>query len=444
LKTNPDAPVARDEALVPREETLPQEAEEAPSREDAPREERPRRKAWPWIAGIAVAILLAVLFSARASQNKKATAAAAKKEAASRPVPVVGAAAKTGDLGVYINGLGTVTPINTVTVRSRVDGQLVRVAFHEGQIVSAGDLLAEIDPRPFQVQLMQAEGQKAKDEATLANARVDLARYEVLVKEDSISGQQLDTQAATVRQLEASIKSDQAQVESAKLNLVYCRITAPNSGQVGLRLVDAGNMVHATDPNGLVVITQLQPISVLFTVPADRLPQVLQQMGAGKRLSVDAYDRDMKTRLETGAVLAVDNQIDQTTGTVKIKAIFDNETRALYPNQFVNARLLVDTLKGATLVPAAAIQRSPQTSFVYVVKADSSVEMRPVEVSLTEGDETAVGKGIAPGEVVVVEGVDRLQPGSKVALNAPGGSPQGGGARPSREPSPRSPRKTKA
>ena len=392
-----------------------------------------------WGVGIGAAVLVAILFSVRAGQQKKARAVAAKKEAASRPIPVTGAAAKTGDLGVYISGLGTVTAINTVTVRSRVDGQLLRVAFHEGQLVHEGDLLAEIDPRQFQVQLMQAEGQRAKDEATLQNARVDLARYEVLVKEDSISRQQLDTQAATVRQLEASIKSDQSQVESAKLNLAYCRITAPISGQVGLRLVDAGNMVHVSDSNGLVVITQLQPITVLFTVPADRLPQVLQQMKTGKRLEVDAYDRDMKNRLAVGTVLAVDNQIDQSTGTVRIKAIFDNETSVLYPNQFVNARLLVDTLKGATVIPAAAIQRSPQTAFVYVVKADSTVDMRPVEVELTEGDQTAIQKGVAPGEVVVVEGVDKLQPGSKVAIAAPGSAAPRGGA-----PRETPPRKTKA
>jgi membrane fusion protein, multidrug efflux system len=429
LKTTIDDPVTRDEALVPREEVLPQPAADVPRREALA---GPRRRLWIWLAAIGAAILLAVLFSVRSSQQKKAKAVAAKKEAASRPVPVSGIAAKTGDLGIYISGLGTVTAINTVTVRSRVDGQLLRVHFREGQVVHEGDLLAEIDPRPFQVQLMQAEGQRAKDEATLANARVDLARYETLVKEDSISRQQLDTQAATVRQLEASVKSDQGQIESAKLNLVYSRITAPITGQAGLRLVDQGNIVHAGDPNGLVVITQLQPITVLFTVPADRLPQVLQQMrGSGKALAVDAYDRDMKNRLAQGTVLAVDNQIDPATGTVKIKAIFTNETSTLYPNQFVNARLLVDTLKSATLIPSAAVQRSPQSTFVYAVKPDSTVDMRPVEVQLTEGDETAIRKGVQPGEVVIVEGVDKLQPGSKVAVGAPGApAPRpGGGSR---------------
>ena len=425
----PDAPVARDEALVPREETPPQPAEDAPRPGGFPAG-RPVRRGWIWAIGVGAAVLLAILFSVRSSQQKKEKAAAAKKAAASRAVPVSGVPAKTGDLGVYISGLGTVTAINTVTVRSRVDGQLIRVHFREGQIVGQGDLLAEIDPRPFQVQLMQAEGQRAKDEATLANAGVDLARYETLVKEDSISRQQLDTQAATVRQLEASIKSDQGQIESAKLNLVYSRITAPAAGQVGLRLVDQGNIVHAGDPTGLVVITQLQPITVLFTIPADRLPQVLQQMRGGKKLAVDAYDRDMKNRLATGSVLAVDNQIDPATGTVKIKAIFDNDPNVLYPNQFVNARLLVDTLKEATLVPAASIQRSPQSAFLYVVKPDSTVDMRPVEVQLTEGDEAAIRKGVSPGEVVIVEGVDKLQPGTKVTVGAPGApAPRTGGAR---------------
>ncbi len=415
-----DAPVARDEALVPREETLPQPSEGAPKLPGAAAEREARGRRWPWVAGIVVAVLLAILFLMRAGQQRRSAAEAAKKKASQRAIPVAGAAARTGDLPVYLTGLGTVTALNTVTVRSRVDGQLIRVSFREGQLVRAGDLLAEIDPRPFQVQLMQAEGQRAKDEAALKNARMDLARYEVLVQEDSISRQQLDTQAATVNQLEASIKSDQAQVESARLNLTYSRITAPISGTIGLRLVDVGNMVHASDPNGLLVITQIQPITVVFTIPADHLPQVLRQTQGGQQLPVDAFDRDFKNKLASGKVLALDNQIDQTTGTVKIKAVFSNENLALYANQFVNARLLVDTLRGVILIPTAAIQRSPQSTFVFVVKPDSTVDMRNVEAQMTQGDETAIRKGVAPGETVVTDGVDKLQPGSRVALARPG------------------------
>jgi membrane fusion protein, multidrug efflux system len=396
-----------------------------PSAPAFPETSRPARHWWRWAAGLAVLAVVIYLVARPSSHPAAADRGKSASKNAPRAIPVTGAAARTGDLGVYLNGLGTVTALNTVTVRSRVDGQLVRVAFQEGQYVHQGDLLAEIDPRPFQVQLIQAQGQKAKDEATLKNARIDLERYRVLVEQDSISRQQLDTQAATVNQLEASLKSDDGQVESARLNLVYSRITAPISGIVGLRLVDVGNMVHAADANGLVVITQIQPITVVFTIPADQLPAVLHQMKAGRRLTVDAYDRDLKNKLATGSVLAIDNQIDATTGTVKIKAVFANDNRGLFANQFVNARLLVDTLKETVLVPTAAIQRSPQSTFVYVVKSDSTVDLRNVDVQLTEGDETSIRQGLKTGEVVVIDGVDKLQPGSKVALSmAAGGAPR--------------------
>src|SRR6266542_1171853 len=282
--------VPRGQALVPAERTLPVPAEPAAPE---PEGKEPVRRRWPWVVSIAALVLLGVFLLTRSGHNRKVAAEAEKKKAASRQIPVVGATAKTGDMDVYLTGLGNVTALNTVTVRSRVDGQLVRVDFREGQLVHQGDLLAEIDPRPFQVQLMQAEGQRGKDEAALANARLDLARLENLVKQDIVPRQQFDTQTATVRQLEASVKSDQAQVESAKLNLTYSRITSPISGTVGLRLVDTGNMVHANDPNGLLVITQIQPITVIFTIPADQLSAVLKQVKAGKELPVDAFDRDM-------------------------------------------------------------------------------------------------------------------------------------------------------
>jgi membrane fusion protein, multidrug efflux system len=386
--------------------------------EDAPRllagsAAADRRRRWPWVVGLGVAVLAVYVLATRGASSG---AAAGSSKGAARPVPIIAAAARTGDVGVYLNGLGTATALNTVTVRSRVDGELVQVAFHEGQLVHEGDLLAQIDPRPFQVQLIQAEGQLAKDEAALKNALADLERYRVMMEQGVIPKQQLDTQAATVLQNEAALKTDHGQIEGAKLNIAYSRITAPIGGRVGLRLVDAGNMVHANDPNGLVVITQLQPIAVVFTVPADSLPKVMQQMRAGRRLPVEAYDRDLKNRLASGSLLAVDNQIDQATGTVRLKALFGNEDSALFPNQFVNARLLVDTVHQAVIVPTAAVQRNSQATFVYLVKPDQTVELRPVEITLTEGDNTALSRGVAAGELVVVDGIDKLQPGSKVSV----------------------------
>jgi len=273
------------------------------------------------------------------------------------------------------------------------------------------------------VQLAQAKGQLAKDTAQLRNAKVDLARYTVLLAQDAVAKQQLDTQIALVQQYEGVIQSDQAQIDNAKLQLTYSRITAPITGRIGLRLVDSGNVVRANDPNnGLAVITQLQPIAVLFTMPEDDLPQVLNKMRSGQHLIVDAYDRNLQNKLATGTLLTIDNQIDPNTGTVKCKAVFPNEDNALFPNQFVNARLLVDTKRDAVLAPTAAIQRSPQSTFVYVVKDDSTVEMRNIVLGPTEGDAAAVDSGLAPGEVVVIEGVDKLQRGMKVAARLAGAS----------------------
>ena len=319
-------------------------------------------------------------------------------------------------MGVYLTGLGTVTPLKTVTVRTQVDGQLVTVAYKEGQLVRAKELLAQIDPRPFQVQLEQAEGQAAKDAAALKNARVDLKRYQVLVEQAAVPKQQLDTQVATVQQLEATLKSDQAQIDSARLNLAYARIVSPLTGRIGLRLVDPGNIVRTADQNGLAVITQRQPIAVVFTIPQDNLPDVQRQLNAGRRLAVDAYDRDLRTTLGSGTLSALDSQIDPTTGTIKLKATFANEDEALFPNQFVNARLLVNTIQHAIVVPSAAIQRGPQKTFVYVVTPGNTVDSRDVAVSMTDGDQSVVATGLAAGEVVVTDGVDRLQPGAKVSV----------------------------
>jgi multidrug efflux system membrane fusion protein len=339
-----------------------------------------------------------------------------------RPVPVAVATARKGDMAVHLTGLGTVTALNSVTVKSRVDGQLVRVAFTEGQMVREGDLLAEIDPRPFQVQLMQAEGQLAKDQAAWQNAAADLKRLEGLVQQGIISRQQLDTQVSSVAQYAAALKSDQASVESAKLNLTYSRITAPIAGRVGLRLVDVGNMVRATDANGLATIAPVQPINVVFAVPADNIQKVLGQTAKGTKLPVEAWDRDLRTRLGAGALAAIDNQVDPATGTVRLKALFANEDRALFPNQFVNAQLLVDTLQGVVIIPTAAIQRGPQGAFVYVVKPDATVELRVVEIRGADGDESALGKGLSGGETVVTDGLEKLRPGSKVSLPKPTGA----------------------
>jgi multidrug efflux system membrane fusion protein len=355
-----------------------------------------------------------VQFSAGSAQEP----AGKKKKGgdAARAIPVTAERVRTGEINIQLNGLGTITPLRTVTVRSRVEGELLRVLFTEGQVIKAGEVLAEIDPRPFQVQLTQAEGQMARDKALLENARLDLERYRTLLKQDSIAEQQVAGQESLVRQYEGVVKVDQSQIDNARLQLTYARITAPVSGRIGLRQVDQGNIVRAGDTSGLAVITQLQPIAVIFTIPQDNLPAVLKRMKSADKIAVEAYDRDQKTRLATGTLITVDNQIDTTTGTVRLKAQFANEDSALFPNQFVNVRMLVDTLRDATTVSSAAIQRGAQGIFVYVVNDDLTVAMRPVKLGPTEGANTAIEDGLKPGERVVVDGTDRLREGAKVEL----------------------------
>ena len=331
-----------------------------------------------------------------------------------RPIPVGTITAERGSLDLFLNGLGTVTPVNTVLVKSQVNGQMLRVNFQEGQMVRAGDLLAEIDPRPFQVQLTQAQGQLSRDEALLKNAEIDLERYRTLWSQDSIAKQQVDAQEALVRQYQGTVESDRGQVDSAKLQLVYAKVTAPFGGRVGLRQVDPGNIVSTSDANGIVVITQVQPITVVFTLPEDNLPRIVQKLRGKTAIPIDAYDRQQKVKLASGTLVTVDNQIDTATGTVKLKAQFSNEDGGLFPNQFVNVRMLIDTLQDRTLIPAAAVQRGSQGNFVYVVNAENKVNLQPVQLGDTQGDKVVVEDGLKPGAKVVVEGIDKLREGSPV------------------------------
>ncbi len=380
----------------------------------APDQPRPRRRrGWLWVAfALLLAVGVGVLLVRRSDEARQADESARVE----RPVPVADAVVAVADMPVTIDALGTVTPLATVTVQTRIDGALTRIGFREGQDVRKGDFLAEVDPRPYRIALEQAEAQLAKDQALLRNAEVDLNRYRNLVAEDSIARQQLDTQESLVRQYSAQVKLDQALVDEARLNLDYCRILSPVDGRVGLRLKDEGNYIRASDTSGIVVITQLQPITVVFTIPEDKLQLVLSRLQRSPSLPVTAYDRSGVTRIADGTLATIDNQIDATTGTIKLKASFANADERLYPNQFVNVRLLVDTLTGVTVVPSAAVQRGASGAYVYVINADHTVAARPVTVGTAGGDRTQIRSGLTVGERIVSDGVDRLREGSKVTV----------------------------
>jgi len=335
-------------------------------------------------------------------------------------VPVVAVAAKQGDIHIYITGIGTVTALYTVTVHTRVNGEIMKVLFKEGDIVKKGSLLVQIDPRPYAAAVLQAEGQLARDKALLEEAKVDLKRYDILAKQDSIARQIRDDQMYLVHQYEGTVKLDQGNLDAAKLNLFYTRITAPFTGRIGLRLVDPGNIVQTTDTTGIAVITKEQPITVIFPIPEEDLPSVLKKVYAGETLQVEAYDRAQTRKIATGHLLAPDNQIDTTTGTNRFKAVFENKDNALFPNQFVNASLLMETLSGVTVIPTAALQRSPKGTYVYLVKEDQTVTVRWVKLGPSEGDRVSIEEGITPGDLVVVEGAERLKEGSPVEVQKQG------------------------
>jgi membrane fusion protein, multidrug efflux system len=392
--------------------TAPPAPAPPPPKPPEKRDTRPKSRKWVWIAVI-ILLALIIFYFYRSHQRAAEAAAAAKKPVPTAPISTT--TARKGDIGVYINALGTVTPVYTATITSRVDGQITNVAYTEGQTVKKGDLLIEIDPRPYQAALTQAQGTLAKDTAVLSEARIDLARYEQAYERNAIAKQQLDDQAQVVHQDEGTVKQDEGTVASATTNLDYTRITAPISGRVGLRLIDPGNIVTSGSTTALVVITQLQPITVIFSVAEDYLPQIQKQLRSGQKLPVDAFSRDQTTKLSSGSLLTLDNVIDQTTGTVKLKAIFDNKDFELFPQQFVNSRLLVDTQHGATLVPTAAIQRNAQGAYVYLISSDNTATLRTVTVGTTDGNTAAV-QGVNPGDVVAISGFDKLQNGGKVTI----------------------------
>ncbi|HEV3279780.1 MAG TPA: efflux RND transporter periplasmic adaptor subunit [Terriglobia bacterium] len=384
--------------------------------------DHPRRRwGWLWIVVLIVVAAAAYRFWPKGGAQPAATttSSAGGRKGAGGITPVVAVKATKGDIGVYIVDPGSVAPVYTVTVESQISGYLTEVLYKEGDMVQKGQALAEIDPRPYQVQLETAQASLVRDQANLDNARVDLNRYQTLVPLRAVPEQTLATQQALVKSDEGVVQTDQAAIDSAKLNLVYCHITAPITGRVGLRLVDPGNYVQTS--SALVVVTQLQPITAVFPIAEDSLPPVIKKWRAGQRLNVTAFDRNMK-KLASGYLSTIDNQIDPTTGTVKLRATFDNQDNALFPNQFVNAQLLVEQKQGVTLLPTAAIQRNNQQTYVWFVKPDSTVTVRQIQLGTTEGNETEVTSGVSPGDTVVMTGVDRLQEGSKVNAQIEGAS----------------------
>lgn len=413
------------------DETRPLRAE--PTRAVPPVRRRPLARGIAWVVGLLLVVGAVIWWV----EGRPVQPTRQGRFAAAGPMPVVVATAEKGNINITLNALGTVTPLATVTVRTQINGRLMRIAFQEGQRVNQGDLLAEIDMRPYELALEQAQGQLQRDQALLRNAEVDVARYRKLVAEDSVARQTLDTQEALVRQYQATVKSDQSQVDNAKLNLVYCRIVAPITGRVGLRLVDQGNYVQVSDSSGIVVINQVQPITVVFTLPEDNVPTIVRRLRAGATLPVTAFDRSQTVALATGKLMTMDNQIDTTTGTVKLKAQFPNDDESLFPNQFVNVQLLVDVLDDATLIPTAGVQRGAPGTFVYVIGADDTVAVRPVKLGATDGGKVAVRSGLTPGERVVVDGADKLREGAKVSLRDESGAPAAGTDQPARQRPPR-------
>ena len=404
------------------ETSSPREIREAPPPEPGPHHTRNRNIA---ILAVIIAIILLVVFIRERSAANTAKATAAAASARDRAVPVGVTPVVARDVPVFLDGLGNVNALNTVTVKTRIDGQLLHFNVQEGQVVQAGAELALIDPAPSDALLAQAEATRFKDAATLENAKHDLQRFADLYKAGVIPQQQYNTQQSTVGVSEGTVKADDAQIQQARLNVEFCHIKSPLTGRVGIRAVDPGNMVHATDPNGLVVITQMQPIAVLFTLPEDDLPAVTQHMRSGG-FPVEAWSRDSTTKLASGRLLTIDNQIDPNTGTFRVKAVFDNNDTTLFPNQFVNARLQVDVRRHALTVPSAAIQHGAQGTYVYVVMPDKTVDMRPVQVAMSEGTMSVLTTGVKEGDQVVTDGADKLQPHGKVEIGGASGGRGGG------------------